>query len=86
MRVKALAGAGDGQMSRVMTRKKVDERATQCSHQHNEEDEGLDGDCSMMDCYDLLSVSDLFGPVWTRIPTASMAHSVAMKIALFSCF
>lgn len=38
----------------------------QCSHQHNEEDEGLDGDCLMMDCYDSLSVSDLFGPVWTK--------------------
>ena len=78
-----LAGAGVGQMSRVMTRRKVDERAIQCSHQHNEEDEKLDGDCLMMDCYDLLL---MFGPVWTRIPTAKMAHSVAMKIALFFCF
>jgi hypothetical protein len=49
-----LAGVGDGQMLRDTTRRRVDERAIQCSHDHNEEDQDQDGHCLMMDCYDLL--------------------------------
>jgi hypothetical protein len=81
-----LAGAGDGQMSRDMTKRKVDEEAIQCSHRHNEEDEEfgwrLFDDGLLRFAFSL----SLFGPIWTRIPTACMAHSVAMKIALFFCF
>jgi hypothetical protein len=45
-----------------------------------------DGDCSMMDCYDLLSFMSCLVQFGQGYPKPSMAHSVAMKIALFSCF